>query len=192
MADHDHASELRHGAAGRKAAAIVFIVGITALIVALDRFGVFGPGHEGGGEGVEQEQAAGDTGAVPQPSVGVDEEAPAAGEGNEALLPLSVTGNYSGSEIRTAGYSEGMSFSLEMSLDQRGQAVYGNYSNSAGDAGNLKGSVDSGVFSGRTDSLMLPGNFCDFEAEVKQGGGIIQGEFRCTTGDRSRFTLKRR
>ncbi|QXP85525.1 hypothetical protein ABZN20_12030 [Methylococcus sp. ANG] len=191
MADHHHASELEHGAAGRKAAAIVFIVGITALIVALDRFGVFGPGHEGGEE--RTEQAAEQTGRpLPEPSVRVDEEAPAAGEGDEALLPLSVTGNYSGSEIRTAGYSEGMSFSLEMSLDQRGRAVYGNYSNSAGDAGNLKGSVEGEVFSGRTESLMLPGNFCDFEAEAKQGGAIIQGEFRCTTGHRSRFTLKRR
>jgi len=190
MADHHHASELEHGAAGRKAAAVVFIVGITALIVALDRFGVFGPGHEGG-EG-RAEPATEQSGPVPppEPSARVEEEASVGG--NESLLPLSVTGNYSGSEIRTAGYSEGMSFSLEMSLDQRGRAVYGNYSNSAGDAGNLKGEVEGEVFSGRTESLMLPGNFCDFEAEARQSGVIIQGEFHCTTGDRSRFTLKRR
>ncbi|CAI8806267.1 MULTISPECIES: hypothetical protein [Methylococcus] len=192
MADHHHASELEHGTAGRKAAAVVFIVGITALIVALDRLGVFGPGHEGGEERTEQTAERAGRPPVTEPSVRQDEQAPLAGEGSEAPLPVFVTGNYSGSEIRTAGYSEGMSFSLEMSLDQRGQAVYGNYSNSAGDAGNLKGSVEGQVFSGRTESLMLPGNFCDFEAEARQGGVIIQGEFHCSTGDRSRFTLKRR
>ncbi|MDF9393669.1 MULTISPECIES: hypothetical protein [Methylococcus] len=194
MADHHHASELEHGTAGRKAAAVVFIVGITALIVALDRFGVFGPGHEGGEEQAEPTPRTAEQLGRPllEPSVPQNEQAPAAGEGNEAPGPLSVTGNYSGSEIRTAGYSEGMSFSLEMSLDQRGYAVYGNYSNSAGDAGNLKGSVEGEAFSGRTESLMLPGNFCDFEAEARQGGVIIQGEFQCSTGDRSRFTLRRR
>jgi hypothetical protein len=183
MADRHRASELEHGAAGRRAAAIVFIIGITALIVALDRFGVFGPGHEGGEERTEQAAPA------PEFPLRMGGEAPAGGD--ESLLPLSVTGNYSGSEIRTAGYSEGMSFSLEVSLDQRGRAVYGNYSNSAGDAGNLKGSVEGEVFSGRTESLMLPGNFCDFDAEAKQGGVIIQGEFRCVKGDKSRFTLRR-
>ncbi|MDD2768126.1 MAG: hypothetical protein PHT19_05305 [Methylococcus sp.] len=186
MADHDDMSELQQGAAGRKAAAIVFIVGVTALIVALDRFGVFGPGHEATEERVE---SGGELGS-PGPAMQIDTSPPA--RGGEAVGALSVTGNYGGSEIRTAGYSEGMSFSLEMSLDQRGQVVYGNYSNSAGDAGNLKGAVEGEVFSGRAESLMLPGNFCDFEAEVKQDGAVIQGQFDCTTGDRSRFTLKRR
>lgn len=191
MADHDQTSGRRQGNAGRKVVAIVFIVGVTALIVALDRFGVFGPGHEGGEGGDDAGRLERSVEGLPLPGPG-DTETPASGADSEVSAPISVTGNYSGSEIHTAGYSEGMSFALEVSLDQRGGAVYGNYSNSAGDAGNLKGSVDGDAFSGRIESLMLPGNFCDFQSEVKQGGVVIQGSFDCTTGDRSRFTLKRR
>jgi hypothetical protein len=183
MADHDQSSgRWWQSNSGAVAAAVAFVVVVTGLIVAMDRSGFFGPGQ--GDSKAPAEVAAP---VIPAEPPARDEAGPAA----PPTAPISITGNFSGNEVRTAGYTEGMSFTLQLSLHQRNGSVYGNYSNSAGDVGSVQGSVEGEMFTGRIESLMLPGNFCDFSAEIKKGGAVIQGDFDCASGDQSRFTLTR-
>jgi hypothetical protein len=189
MADHDQSSgRWWQSNSGAVAAAIAFVVVVTGLIVAMDRSGFFGPVP---GDSESPEEVAVPATRLEPPAQEVERPIPAVTAPASPAAPISITGNFSGNEVRTAGYTEGMSFTLQLSLHQRNGAVYGNYSNSAGDAGSVQGSVEGETFSGRIESLMLPGNFCNFTAEIKKDGAVIQGDFDCASGDQSRFTLTR-
>lgn len=190
MTDYDPSSgRWWQSNSGAVAAAIAFVVVVTGLIVAMDRSGFFGPGP---GDGESREQAIAVPATLPEsPAQEAERSIPAVTAPVPPVPPISITGNFSGNEVRTAGYTEGMSFTLQLSLHQRNGSVYGNYSNSAGDTGRVEGAVEGQTFTGRIESLMLPGNFCNFAAEIKQGGAVIQGNFDCASGDQSRFTLTR-
>lgn len=190
--------------------AVTFVLALLILlVVSLDRSGFYEPGR-----GVESEEEHGSSAG------GAHVEAPAHAPisasthaGGEYGIPRSaaghvssgahtpelsseavanrITGNYQGFQVNTSGYSEGMSFTLQMSLSHRGEQIMGNYSNGTGDSGSMTGAVHGASLEARLESGMLPGAYCVLKADIREEGLLLEGTLRCSQGHESRFQLRR-